>query len=74
MKINPRELRDKGIEYCKAHGKWIACEGCPLDDHSMCINDNGELSMNDCNVDLIVFCRDFNKMVKKIYGEEAADE
>lgn len=74
MKINPRELRDKGIEYCRAHSEGIACEGCPLDKFSMCITDTGALSMQGDALDLIAFCRDFNWMMSVIYGEEAADE
>ena len=74
MKINPRELRDKGIEYCKAHENNGRCDKCSLRDHEMSINTEGILSMTGYDADLINFFRYFQKMVNVIYGEEAADD
>lgn len=74
MKINPIELRDKGMEYCKKHEINGSCDECPLRDHEMCINSEGVLSMQGYDADLINFFRYFKKMVSVIYGEEAADE
>lgn len=74
MIVKPKELRDKGIEYCKKHSEGISCKGCPLDDHSMCITDQGKFSLQGETLDIIAFFRDFNKMIREIYREEAADE
>lgn len=76
MKVNPRELREKGIEYCKKHegSAGHLCERCALCDHSMCITRLGTISLADADMDFMAFMKDFYKMVEIINGEEAADE
>ena len=76
MKVKPKELRDKGIEYCKKHAGSAGhlCEGCALCDHSMCITDQGTISLMNGDMDFMAFMKDFYKMVEIINGEEAADE
>lgn len=73
MKIYPRELKEKAAKFCKAHSQG-PCRECPLTDHSMCITDTGTLSMASSEVDFMSFARDFDTMVRIIYGDEAADE
>lgn len=72
MKINPRELRDKGIKYCEEHSEGVECGDCPLKSKSMCVTSGGIFAINTV-LDIFDFCRDFQKMVSVIYGEEAAD-
>ena len=72
--MTAQEFQKLGIEYCKKHHCSTAGEPpCPLENHMMCIQKNGELGIvlgtNGMDIDFIKFAEEFKYMVNEILSE-----
>lgn len=71
--MNAKEIRIKGLQYCKSRAienPYCRCDGCPFEDKIMCIDEYGALCMQKTNPDFEDFARDYNFMIKELYRED----
>lgn len=72
--MTAQEFQKLGIEYCKKHKCLTAGEPpCPLEEHMMCIQKNGEIGIvlgtKGMDIDFVRFAKEFNFMVNEILSE-----
>lgn len=73
--MTAQEFQKLGIEYCSKHKCSMAGEPpCPLEDHMMCIQKNGEIGIvlgtKGMDIDFVRFAKEFNFMVNAILSED----
>lgn len=72
--MNAKETKIRGLKYCarrEIENPYCKCDGCPLEDKIMCIDEYGTLAMHKrIDSDFEDFARDFNFMIKELYKDE----
>ena len=73
--MTAQEFQKRGIEYCKKHNCSMAGEpSCPLENHMMCIQKNGEIGIvlgtKGIDIDFVRFAKEFEFMVNEILSED----